>query len=487
MTYGTSGNDALYGTSGADQLYGLAGNDILYGDSIKTNIAASADTYIRTDLDIRRNDNYGLQEFIELGTSRGGGEIPFGGADAMRSLLQFNLASYVGQHIEKAELQLKVFNFTNGTGTSKATVEVHPNLSSWIEGNGYEGSVFPPGAVGTDPAEGVAWAGGVDNPDPSADNNQTQPNFLGAVASTTIQQDALPNMVRFNLTSLAQNWVNGTLANYGVMLIDPTTDNSFRELRFWSKDSLLTPKLVITTANSIGGDDFLDGGSGRDTMYGGMGNDTYTVDNRGDQVIEYANQGSDTVISSISFRLDQLPDVENLTLVDDALEGYGNSADNEVVGNSKNNKLLGFDGHDLLLGNEGNDYLHGGGDNDVLLGGIDSDTLLGGDGNDILDGYAEQSTTQIDSLTGGTGFDCFELGSDSSLFYLGDSYAVIKDFSYLYDKIVIHGQSNQYQLRFDDFGIGTSAKDTALYYNNDLIAYIQDRTNVRLNRDFVCI
>ncbi len=49
------------------------------------------DTYVRTDLDVRRNDNYGLQDFFELGTGRSGND-QYGAADAMRSLLQFNLS-----------------------------------------------------------------------------------------------------------------------------------------------------------------------------------------------------------------------------------------------------------------------------------------------------------------------------------------------------------------------------------------------------------
>jgi Ca2+-binding RTX toxin-like protein len=61
-------------------------------------------------------------------------------------------------------------------------------------------------------------------------------------------------------------------------------------------------------------DNILDGVTGADTMIGGLGNDTYYVDNVGDQAIELAGEGTDTVNASISYTLGA--NLENLTLLD---------------------------------------------------------------------------------------------------------------------------------------------------------------------------
>lgn len=103
-----------------------------------------------------------------------------------------------------------------------------------------------------------------------------------------------------------------------------------------------------------GGNDILDGGEGADTMGGGIGNDTYVVDNVGDVVLEALDEGTDAVKSSINYTLGD--NLEHLVLIGGAnIDGTGNSFDNEIVGNKANNVLDGGTGIDTLVGGEGND------------------------------------------------------------------------------------------------------------------------------------
>ena len=85
------------------------------------------------------------------------------------------------------------------------------------------------------------------------------------------------------------------------------------------------------------GNDTLDGGAGRDAVVGGIGNDTYVVTDFFDTIIEKANEGIDTVLSSVS-KFDLDANVENLVLagVGD-IDGTGNELANVITGNSGNN------------------------------------------------------------------------------------------------------------------------------------------------------
>jgi len=192
-------------------------------------------------------------------------------------------------------------------------------------------------------------------------------------------------------------------------------------------------------------DDIIDGRKGADKMIGGKGDDTYYVDaapgdhghrhghhhhhhhhhHRGDRVVEQANEGHDTVYSSVSYTLPE--NVEDLHLLGGKnLDGTGNSAANWIEGNSGNNGLAGGAGDDLLQGGEGKDRLRGGRGIDILQGGDGNDELTdkrgstvfdGGRGNDEMEGGRS-----ADFFAGGRGDDELELGggSDVIAFNKGD-------------------------------------------------------------------
>ena len=133
-----------------------------------------------------------------------------------------------------------------------------------------------------------------------------------------------------------------------------------------------------------GGNDDLDGGSGVDTMRGGTGHDRYHVDSTRDRVIENANSGTDTVITTLS----------SYTL--------GANVENLIYAGTRN--FTGI-GNDTLRGAAGNDVLHGEGGNDHLFGDAGNDKLFGGMGNDMMSGGTGQDIFVFDTALGAGNID----------------------------------------------------------------------------------
>lgn len=175
----------------------------------------------------------------------------------------------------------------------------------------------------------------------------------------------------------------------------------------------------------------------------------------------------------------------------------GQPGDDVIYGGGGSDRLYGDGGNDLIFGDKalggfsapaGRDQLEGGEGNDWLYGGGGNDTLKGESGDDYLDGAFGGSTSEIDTLTGGPGADTFGLGytgSYTEIKYLGSGYAVIKDFNWRdRDKIRIGGSRSDYTLDKSQNRSGNAALDTAIYRSGDLIAVVEDTTDVLPLRDF---
>lgn len=146
----------------------------------------------------------------------------------------------------------------------------------------------------------------------------------------------------------------------------------------------------------IGDDDnnVLEGGGGADTMSGGIGHDSYTLDDIGDLVIELLDEGSDSIQTWLTYAL---PDhVERLELAEGAgaIDGTGNALDNILVGNTDEN---------VLTGGGGNDTLYAGDGDDILDGGAGADTFFGEAGADTFVIAAGMGGERIGDFTGGLG------------------------------------------------------------------------------------
>jgi len=134
------------------------------------------------------------------------------------------------------------------------------------------------------------------------------------------------------------------------------------------------------TLRALAGNDTLNGGTGADRMVGGEDDDTYYVDNVGDQVIEaqgplrqdpftgayYYAGGNDTVMTTIASPKQLAPFVENLIYLGATQATLaGNKLDNIIAGGSGNDRIAGFAGKDTMRGGAGADYMAGGDDDDT--------------------------------------------------------------------------------------------------------------------------
>ncbi|WP_302174619.1 cadherin-like domain-containing protein [uncultured Hydrogenophaga sp.] len=187
------------------------------------------------------------------------------------------------------------------------------------------------------------------------------------------------------------------------------------------------------------GQDHIDGGWGADLMVGGTGDDTYVVDDAGDRVDEKPGEGTDTVLSHISYLL---PDqVEHLQLLGSAaIDATGNALDNTLTGNAGHNRLDGGAGADTLVGGAGDDtyVVDQANDRIVELAGQGDDTVISSVDwalgthleNGRLSGTAHLSLTGnalANTLTGNTGDNRLDggVGADTLIGGAGDDTYVI--------------------------------------------------------------
>ncbi|GAB6140770.1 hypothetical protein JCM14076_14990 [Methylosoma difficile] len=190
--------------------------------------------------------------------------------------------------------------------------------------------------------------------------------------------------------SIADTYVGGIgsdvylVDNSGDLIVEASTvateiDTVFSSVSFALTANLENLTLIGTSAidatgnslnNTLVGNDknnSLQGAAGADVMIGGLGNDSYFVDNSGDVVIETSTFATevDLVSSAISYVLGA--NIENLTLLGTATNnGTGNSLNNVLVGNSGTNNLLGGAGDDMLTGGNGTDIYNPGSGKDTL-------------------------------------------------------------------------------------------------------------------------
>ena len=356
---GNALNNFITGNAGDNVLDGGAGTDTLIGGT-------GNDTYVV--------DNVG--DVVTENASEG--------TDTVDSSITYTL----GANVE--DLTLTGSSAINGTGNTLANIIIGNSASNSLSGGSGNDILY--GGLGADTLDGGT---GSDvfvyfSRDESAGASvDTIKNFVSGTDVIDVHE------------ALAHS-VSWTFAN-GVSTVSVVTADGTMTINVQgtvvASDFVITSNLIWgTDANDTltgtSTNEFLFGGLGADKMTGGDGDDYYFVDNVGDQVIETAGGGHDTVESQVSYVLPS--DLEDLLLAGAAaINGSGNALDNTIVGNSAANTLTGGDGNDTLVGGDGDDTLDGGTGADTMVGGLGDDTYVVDNAADVVTENAGEGTDTV--------------------------------------------------------------------------------------------
>ena len=322
MLTGNSGDNWLVGGGGADTMTGGDGNDTYIVDTATDSVVENA------------------------------GE----GTDTVMAVASYSL----GANVEN--LTLMGTAAINGTGNALANSLIGNDGGNSLSGG--DGNDVIDGGKGAD-----AMDGGAGNDTYYVDNAGDVTAELAAGGNdqvfTSVTYTIGGNVERLTLTGSANIMGAGNSQNN--VIIGNSGNN---RLNGGAGNDVLSGGL---------GNDALDGGKGADTMKGGVGDDRYYVENTGDVITEFSNQGHDTVITTLNYALGA--NVEDLTQV--------GTHDYYASGNALDNHLT---------GNIGNNLFHGGNGNDVIDGGKGADKMYGGMGDDIF--YVDNTGDVVVEYTG---------------------------------------------------------------------------------------
>ncbi|VVN72227.1 calcium-binding protein [Pseudomonas fluorescens] len=365
--------NTLIGNTGNNQLYGGLGVDILKG--------GKGDDLYLVDLNAKNQ----LEDTLTENASEGIDTVRLQGGAALATFTLLTL----GANLENLDASLTGNTLLNLTGNALNNELIGNSANNTLDGGagndtltGGAGNDILIGGLGVD-----ILIGGL------GDDTYTVDNLSDSV---TENADEGTDLVKVAIAAaggtytLSANVENATLVNAVAFNL---TGNDL--------DNILTGN----AANNR-----IDGGVGADLMIGGAGNDTYIVDNIGDQISD--SSGVDTVLSSITFNLDE-NGVENLTLTGTGnINGDGNTLANIITGNSGDNKLDGWEGVDTLVGGAGNDQYNV----DLTSTNVLEDKLIesANEGNDTVFVFGGVVSTKVATITLGANLENLDLSNTNA-------------------------------------------------------------------------
>jgi hypothetical protein len=212
----------------------LAGNETMSDDHvlqtatriiIQPDPAAGYDDFFQSN---QQNSNSGAAVWMLLG------DYPAGFLGSVRGTLKFDLSSIPADAIVRtATLSLYQQGQMN---SSTPTFDLHYLTSDWAEGTG----------VLNASGDGATWRtyDGVNEWDsPGGD-------FNSAPSSSAVSSGVAGTWVNWDVSDLAQSWVDGSITNYGCLIKKDVENPATFDLKFfyssdYTGDPMLRPKLVI--------------------------------------------------------------------------------------------------------------------------------------------------------------------------------------------------------------------------------------------------
>ena len=395
---GNSGANTLNGAYGADTMTGGDGNDTYVVDNSGDRVIETNNSLTQIDL-VASSITYTLDAFVENLRLLGSADIN-GTGNGLNNILYANAGNNVldglGGNDTVSYASLSVLGLaagspnnttmTNSVTTSGVIVDLNILGVQDTVGSGFDrlvgienltGSNFNDdltGNTGNNILDGGAGAdlltGGKGN-DTYVVDGADMVVELAAEGLDTVQAS-----VSYRLTANVEYLI---LTGAAVSGIGNNLDNQL-------------------TGNSLA--NFLDGRAGADKMNGGGGNDTYVIDNLGDEIVD--TSGVDLVMTYINHTLGAT--IENLRLMGvNALNGQGNALNNIIWANTGANVMIGG-GETAVMGVKGDTLSYEFG----ATSGITFDLsntgaqATGGSGTDTATGFENLTGSNYDDLLSGS-------------------------------------------------------------------------------------
>ena len=412
---GSSGSNTLNGAAGADTMSGGDGNDTFIVDNARDAVIETSNSLSQIDM-VASSVGYILGDNLENLRLLGSGHINATG-NALNNVLFANAgnnildglggndtASYATVSLSTlSTTSISTLTVTSSVTTSGVIVDLNIAGFQDTQGSGFDKLVGIENLTGSQFNDELTGNAGVN----ILDGGLGADVLTGGKGNDTYVVDGADVVVE--------------LAGSGEGLDTVRSSVSYR-LTANVEYLILTDSAVSGIGNNLdnrltgnNGSNILDGRAGADKMEGGSGNDTFIVDNLGDEVTDSSGT-ADQVMTYVNYTLGS--SVEHLRLMGiNALNGAGNSLNNTIWANVGDNTIDGM-GETLVSGVKGDTLSYeygatsgvtvdlavtgpqstGGSGIDTiinmenLIGSYYDDILSGSEANNILDGLAGVDT-----------------------------------------------------------------------------------------------